>query len=270
MSFTKFQTRLMRNKVCLVTTIAFFGLCASINAHAINLETCLKSAYPEIKSVKNGTILFQNGVSMPVGQVSNKPFVQRLNHASVADQLSQTYPLSFTIPKQYEDPGRLRNDDFFKALYGKSANEVRSNLVAVKWKPSGKTIQFNKRNNAAAQLQKVGDEIALQPGLSKYVSKSLGSFNWRVVAGTNRLSNHSFGISVDFDLPKPLYKYWRWDGCKSEDKPCKYPVALMQDDKLKQIVRIFEKHGFIWGGKWASYDSMHFEYRPELLNNQCR
>lgn len=26
-----------------------------------------------------------------------------------------------------------------------------------------------------------------------------------------------------------------------------------------------EKHGFIWGGCWYHYDTMHFEYRPELL-----
>ncbi len=32
-----------------------------------------------------------------------------------------------------------------------------------------------------------------------------------------------------------------------------------------EIVRIFEAHGFIWGGKWYHYDTMHFEYRPELL-----
>jgi hypothetical protein len=32
-----------------------------------------------------------------------------------------------------------------------------------------------------------------------------------------------------------------------------------------EIVDIFERHGFIWGGKWYHYDTMHFEYRPELL-----
>ena len=31
------------------------------------------------------------------------------------------------------------------------------------------------------------------------------------------------------------------------------------------VVEIFERHGFIWGGKWFHYDTMHFEYRPELL-----
>jgi hypothetical protein len=32
----------------------------------------------------------------------------------------------------------------------------------------------------------------------------------------------------------------------------------------QEIIDIFERHGFIWGGKWYHYDTMHFEYRPEL------
>ena len=31
------------------------------------------------------------------------------------------------------------------------------------------------------------------------------------------------------------------------------------------LVRAFERQGFIWGGKWFFFDTMHFEYRPELL-----
>jgi len=27
----------------------------------------------------------------------------------------------------------------------------------------------------------------------------------------------------------------------------------------------FEHHGFIWGGKWWHFDTMHFEYRPEII-----
>ena len=32
-----------------------------------------------------------------------------------------------------------------------------------------------------------------------------------------------------------------------------------------RIGEIFERHGFIWGGKWYHYDTMHFEYRPEFF-----
>ncbi len=42
-------------------------------------------------------------------------------------------------------------------------------------------------------------------------------------------------------------------------------VEMLRDKYPKEIVEVFEKHGFIWGGKWSHYDLMHFEYRPELL-----
>ena len=33
----------------------------------------------------------------------------------------------------------------------------------------------------------------------------------------------------------------------------------------EQIVSIFEKEGFVWGGKWFKFDNIHFEYRPGVL-----
>ncbi|MCL2443985.1 MAG: M15 family metallopeptidase [Treponema sp.] len=30
-------------------------------------------------------------------------------------------------------------------------------------------------------------------------------------------------------------------------------------------MKTFESQGFIWGGKWQLFDTMHFEYRPEIL-----
>lgn len=235
-----------------------------------DINDCLTRAYPDIKAVNNDTVIFYDGRTLPLGKVSSDTFTKTLNNATIADQLSQRYPLVFNPPKQYADAGRLRNESFFKALYGDNKRTIEKNLVNVDWKPANSRIKFNKNNNAAAQLQKVGDEIAQNPALIPYVAKSLGSFNYRNIAGTKRLSSHSFGVAVDFQLPKALHKYWRWDGCKSEDVLCPYPKALVQDQKLQQVVAIFEKHGFIWGGKWASYDSPHFEYRPELVIPACR
>lgn len=245
---------------------------AALPAYAqINIANCLIKTYPDsINAVQDDTIIFKNGKTLPIGKVANTPFTERLKRASVADQLSQTYPLDFKIPQQYQDAGRLRNDEFFINMYGGTSSAVSSQLVKVYWQPAKKNLQFTKVNGAAEQLKKVGDEIAQNPVLSRYVATSLGTFNFRKIAGTNRLSTHSFGIAVDFRLPKHLHKYWRWDGCKSEDKACPFPQAILQDQNLNQVVQIFEKHGFIWGGKWASYDTPHFEYRPELLIKECR
>ncbi|MFI3257747.1 MAG: M15 family metallopeptidase, partial [Spirochaetales bacterium] len=33
----------------------------------------------------------------------------------------------------------------------------------------------------------------------------------------------------------------------------------------QQVVKVFEKYGFIWGGVWDIYDTMHFEYKPECI-----
>jgi len=50
---------------------------------------------------------------------------------------------------------------------------------------------------------------------------------------------------------------------------CKTINAEIPEDAVAYeesfILFLFEKYGFIWGGKWFHYDTMHFEYRPELL-----
>ena len=86
-----------------------------------------------------------------------------------------------------------------------------------------------------------------------------GTFVWRLISGTNRLSMHSYGVAIDINLN--LSHYWQWDcRCKDENVPLSYRNKI-----AAQVVEIFEKHGFIWGGKWYHYDTMHFEYRRELL-----
>jgi hypothetical protein len=33
----------------------------------------------------------------------------------------------------------------------------------------------------------------------------------------------------------------------------------------EEVIKVFESFGFLWGGKWTTYDTIHFEYRPEIL-----
>lgn len=90
-----------------------------------------------------------------------------------------------------------------------------------------------------------------------YLFPSAGTYNCRVIAGTKRTSAHGHGIAID--IATKASDYWRWAGAKAGGKiPYKNKVP-------PEIVDVFEKHGFVWGGKWYHYDTMHFEYRPELL-----
>jgi hypothetical protein len=66
---------------------------------------------------------------------------------------------------------------------------------------------------------------------------------------------HAFGAAID--LNASVGKYWRWSGL-SDASRANHSVP-------REIVEIFERHGFIWGGNWYHVDSIHFEYRPELI-----
>jgi hypothetical protein len=87
-------------------------------------------------------------------------------------------------------------------------------------------------------------------------------WNWRSIAGTRRRSNHSYGTAIDL-LPRDLKgrsTYWLWDKGKKKNK--KDAVYYLPPET---VIKIFEDYGFIWGGKWDLTDTMHFEYRPEML-----
>ena len=69
-------------------------------------------------------------------------------------------------------------------------------------------------------------------------------------------------LSAAIDINGKYANYWRW-ALNNRGEPkwiSQIPI---------QIVQIFEKHGFIWGGYWYHYDTMHFEYRPEFLNSDA-
>ena len=93
--------------------------------------------------------------------------------------------------------------------------------------------------------------------MTKYMVPSAGTFNCRAVAGTNRMSAHGLGIAIDIATTHADYWYWNRPG-----RDGRYPHR----NRIPwEIVEVFERHGFVWGGKWYHYDTMHFEYRPEIL-----
>ena len=77
--------------------------------------------------------------------------------------------------------------------------------------------------------------------------------------GAKRLSAHSYGMTIDIGVNFSDYWLWKNPGKGETDKIVyanKFPLLLAE---------VFERHGFIWGGRWYHYDTMHFEFRPEIL-----
>ena len=217
----------------------------------------LINAYPEqhLRYV-NQQIVFMDGTSIPWDDGKNKEFDALLDDSDIEDMFSMPYVTSGQ-PAYLQDAGRSRCEPFYKKMYGQNAEAVKKNLVSVSW--FGEKVRFTKINGADKALQSVAEEIARDyPEFVPYM-KSSGTFYWRKVRGANRLSSHSYGIAIDIAVKQS--NYWRWDHPKArETDPIGYKNRIPM-----QIVEVFEKHGFVWGGRWYHYDTMHFEYRPEIV-----
>ncbi len=223
----------------------------------------LVAAYPNALAGRDGKMLrWRNGTVMPVSDnAESKTFPELLRHASIIDQFRIPYPRGplEKPPAVDADPGRFRNTAFFKEMYGDcKKGEVSPRLASLTWLPKtwGQTIRMTSINDVDKRLRAVSAEIdALPPDIKHAAYPIAGTYNCRAVADTGQPSPHSYGIAIDLNTALSDYWYWR---------PHNSPIAY-RNRMPQEIVAIFEKHGFIWGGKWFHFDTMHFEYRPELL-----
>lgn len=229
---------------------------------------CLQQGYPDlIQSANEISIVLKDGTVFPYKtSLAKTTWDEKINNSDLATQVSQKYDVGGidTPPSYLFDPGRLRYQPFFQALYGKDKSAIEKNLVLIDWPTlkGDKKLPVNRVGGVDKQLYAVGQEIAKLPKKDRIWAEGASSYEYRVIKDTDRLSMHSFGIAIDLAPSKT--QYWK-DEATSETAKIGYKNTMPLS-----IVRIFEKHGFIWGGRWYHYDTMHFEYRPELLEPACR
>jgi hypothetical protein len=266
---TRLQARQRVSGALWLVAVLLISICVSNGTHAADSGVSqadrirvFREVYADyILSADNGVIKLSNGFEIHIDDGKVKSHAEKLDHADIEDMLSQVYPVSgclalnSSLPKDF-DPGRIRNQSFFEAIYGITKADIEKNLVAVDW--FGQSLKVSRLMGAAEKLGKVKAELGkAYPELRAHLSPSAGTFVWRAIAGTSRVSAHGFGIAIDIATAKT--DYWQWGKFSPERLP-----TLRQ--KIPQvIIEAFERNGFIWGGNWYHYDTMHFEYRPELI-----
>jgi hypothetical protein len=169
-------------------------------------------------------------------------------------------PVDTSDAGRLEEPGRVRVEQLFRATYGSTREQVNAQLTYVPF--FGLRYPFH--DKAAPALARVVARLKpvlkAKPALAPFVQDIGGTWIWRRISRSKNLSAHAWGIAIDINVERSAY--WRWT---RRGEPLKWQNRIPQE-----VVDAFEAEGFIWGGRWVHYDTMHFEYRPELLSPSCR
>lgn len=199
--------------------------------------------------------------------------------------------LIFYIPDKLVDPATLNHDQIeeirafgssesretapisatyiFESIYDTSTRQnVERHIVKTSF--LGKQVSVHEQ--IVEPLKRVDTQIrtaaTFNPLVEEFIRNlnSAEGYSWRQIRDTSGISFHSMGLAIDL-LPRRWQNkiiYWNWEKNKGNEDWMLIPLSerWMPPDI---VIDIFEKEGFIWGGKWTVWDNMHFEYRPELI-----
>ncbi len=161
-----------------------------------------------------------------------------------------------------------RESKFFDALWGvfnrRTADASQKRVAFL-------GLRVTVHRSLAAPLARIEARLnsarASDPDLDQFLRSlaKLDGYNWRDIAETQSRSNHAYGAAIDL-IPQSYRgknPYWLW---APQERPGWYRTAWTRRwVPHPAVVKAFEAEGFVWGGKWLLYDTIHFEYRPEIL-----
>ena len=142
-------------------------------------------------------------------------------------------------------------------------NESSKQVKPVKFLGNTVTVHSDIEEVLSQVEERIKTAAKIEPEVQDWITNigEMHGWSWRNVAGSASRSNHSYGIAIDI-LPKSLggkATYWQWTenwwNIPYEDRY--HPPDT--------VIKAFEAYGFIWGGKWTFFDTMHFEYHPEIF-----
>lgn len=207
---------------------------------------------------KKPTLIPTTKISKPTNNLSNN------NVEIISNPFSQPY---YNPSKAY----LCYNNEKFIEVYANNLKPdncysnikkyLESQMTSVKI--LGKSISVHKQAYPAFNAVSLG--LEKNPVAKKYKINTIGAYVFRCNVNATKgdkfdtcnpdckLSAHSFGIAVDINWEENC------NGCDNYNIPI-------------EIVEIFEKYGFRWGGRYkkifgATIDAMHFEYMYDLCKD---
>jgi hypothetical protein len=173
--------------------------------------------------------------------------------------------------RRAENPPK-RSQHFYDTLWrAKSKAESYDRVKTMRFLGRKVMVHYSIMEELALVEERILGAAKTNSQVRQWINRldSVAGWNWRSIADTESRSFHAYGTALDL-LPKShggLQTYWLWT---AQNYPEWWAVPYSRRSHPPDaVIKAFEEYGFIWGGKWLFFDTMHFEYRPEilLLNN---
>lgn len=192
---------------------------------------------------------------------------RRLRYAHRFDPIFYDYPLGPLTepPPLLEDP--VRSTDLLEQLFGRTEPYIREHGRSSRFLDHRVFVNEVCREPLARVEEEIREAARTDPAVAAWVDglEIVYSFEDKEVAGSASRSYHAFGLALDL-IPTSYGRrqvYWKWS--RVYDRQWyRIPVSRRYSPP-QPVIEAFEHHGFVWGGKWSHFDTIHFEYRPEIL-----
>jgi hypothetical protein len=169
--------------------------------------------------------------------------------------------------RRQEHPPK-RSLHFYDALWrAHNRDESYERVKSIRFLGQSILVHYSIMEELALVEERIRQEAKTDSVVQQWINNidSVTAWNWRNIAQTQSRSYHAYGAAIDL-LPANYQNantYWLWTAeTNAQWWTVPYSRRLHPPDK---VIKAFEAYGFIWGGKWMFYDTMHFEYRPEIL-----
>jgi len=158
--------------------------------------------------------------------------------------------------------------DYLEALFGRAEDQVRRNCRSLSFLDHNLFVNDIILEPLRGVEREIQDAARRDPEVAQWLAELnvAYSFLFRDIAKSRTRSLHGFGLALDL-VPRSYggrQVYWQWS--RVQDREGWYRIPLSQRwSPPQEVIEAFEHHGFVWGGKWSRFDTVHFEYRPEIL-----
>lgn len=150
----------------------------------------------------------------------------------------------------YGDPDRDRNGHPDRAWENNNLTTIippYQMVLAWDTKAPVRTIRVHEKcaNSLLACLRGIANFYGTQDAIEKHRMHLYGGcYNFRLMRGGSSLSIHSWGAAIDLDPERNAFGR-RWSAANGMIP--------------KDVVDIFRREGWTWGGNWRKPDAMHFQ-----------